>query len=304
MHEFVGRPPPYAILSHMWNKYEVTLQDFNHFESRERLGAFSKIRATCQLAQKQGLGYAWIDSCCIDKTSSSELGEAINAMFRWNRDAEICYAFLEDIAPGDAPLYDADQPSLRSEAPHSGTTTTASIGFGHSRWFTRGWTLQELIAPRRVDFYNQNWEKIGEKSTMSEALAKTTGIDAFILDGSADLQQVSVGRRMSWAVDRETKREEDIAYSLLGIFNVNLPLIYGEGSNRAFMRLQEKILQQTDDHTIFAWRGTPSIGNASEAHGLLATSPNDFRNFWSESRRFGSRLSSSPDVPADNLARI
>lgn len=307
IHEFVGRPPPYAILSHTWGEREVTLQDFHKLRSRERLHGFAKIRDACKLAQKQGLGYAWIDTCCIDKTSSAELSEAINSMFKWYRDAEICYAYLEDID------HQLDGVKRRGASKASGGTTTTQgpLGFGHSRWFSRGWTLQELIAPTNVEFYDRNWNRIGDKATMRDALAKATGIDAFILDGTADLEQVSVGRRMSWAVGRETKRDEDMAYSLLGIFNANIPLIYGEGATRAFVRLQEKILQQTDDHTIFAWRADPSDGNDSEARGLFATSPNDFRNFQSVSRRLsGSNISSvgpaTPpwSFPVDNLARI
>lgn len=299
MHDFVGRPPGYAILSHTWGKGEVTFQDFYYPESRERLRGFAKIKAACQQAQRENIGYAWVDSCCIDKTSSSELGEAINSMFKWYRDAAVCYAFLEDITLEDVPLYKGD----------TGLSTTATIGFGHSKWFTRGWTLQELIAPQRVDFYNQKWQKIGEKRAMSEALARTTGIDAFILNGTGDLQQVSVGRRMSWAAGRETERPEDIAYSLLGLFDANIPLIYGEGT-RAFLRLQEKILEQADDHTIFAWRGTTSDGyalnNRDRGCGLFAASPNDFQNFLSGPQLVEPRSSEKAVTvrSADNLARI
>jgi hypothetical protein len=315
MHEFVGRsPPPYAILSHTWGREEVTFQDYHYPTTRERLLGFAKIRATCQQARREGLEYAWVDACCIDKTSSSELGEAINSMFRWYREASICYAYLEDITAEDAPRDSSNavvgdgriRGSHGSSGSGSGSgSTTATIGFGHSRWFTRGWTLQELIAPRTVDFYNQDWHKIGEKKTMSKALAQATGIDTFILEGTADLQQVSVGRRMSWAVNRETARPEDAAYSLMGLFDANLPLIYGEGATRAFIRLQEKILQQTDDHTIFAWRGTSEPESANERHGLFATSPNDFRNFLSEARPLDrSKMSALPSIPTDNLARI
>lgn len=309
LHDFVGRrPPPYAILSHTWGSRELTLQDFHDHELRQRLPGFAKVEATCRQARKEGLAYAWVDSCCIDKTSSSELGESINSMFKWYRDAAVCYAFLEDVATGDVPAYTPPK-SLAVLGPE-GRSTTTSIGFGRSRWFTRGWTLQELIAPRRVDFYNREWEMIGEKRTMSASLAKTTGIDSFILDGTADLQQVSVGRRMSWAANRETAREEDMAYSLLGLFDAHIPLIYGEGGTRAFVRLQEKILEQTDDHTIFAWRGTSLTDGGAlpndEARGLFATSPNDFQNFLSEPRLLDlkKRTETKGNIPTDNLARI
>ncbi|KAJ4855764.1 heterokaryon incompatibility protein (HET) domain-containing protein [Trichoderma breve] len=221
LQQFLGKPPPYAILSHTWGQEEVSFQDFQSPERRERLAGFSKINATCKKAYSHGLDYAWVDTCCIDKTSSAELSESINSMFKWYKNSAIAYAFLEDY------------PSP-------------------NRWFTRGWTLQELIAPEQLEFYNRSWDKVAEKTAIAKELAVITGIDAFVLDGSAPLQQVSVGRRLSWAANRETTREEDLAYCLFGLFDVNMPLIYGEGG-KAFLRLQEHILQQSDDHTIFAW---------------------------------------------------
>ncbi|KAL7900318.1 heterokaryon incompatibility domain-containing protein [Trichoderma sp. SZMC 28014] len=270
LHQFHGKPPPYAILSHTWGQEEVSFQDF-HSPLREKLAGFPKIRATCKKAYSHGLDYAWVDTCCIDKTSSSELSEAINSMFKWYRNSAIAYAFLEDY------------PSPKTE---KSTLTTAAVGFGHSRWFTRGWTLQELIAPPRLEFYNRSWEKIAEKTAVAKQLAVITGIDAFVLDGSGPLQQVSVGRRLSWAANRETTRKEDLAYSLFGLFDVYMPLIYGEGG-RAFLRLQEHILQQSDDHTIFAWRAATPSKDPDMTYGLFAKSPRDFHNFVDKSYRKG-----------------
>lgn len=226
LRQFHDKPPPYAILSHTWGREEVSFQDFQSPYLREKLAGFSKIRSTCKKAYSHGLDYAWVDTCCIDKTSSAELSEVINSMFKWYKNSAIAYAFSEDY-----PYQKIEKASL----------ITTSIGFGHSRWFTRGWTLQELIAPRRLEFYNKSWEKIAEKAAIAKELAVITGIDAFVLDGSGPLQQVSVGRRLSWAANRETTREEDLAYSLFGLFVVNMPLIYGEGG-KAFLRLQEHIL--------------------------------------------------------------
>ena len=269
--EFLGKAPPYAILSHTWGKQEVSFQDFHSPAFRQanlHSAGYAKIVATCDQARRQGLEYVWIDTCCIDKTSSAELGEAINSMFRWYRDAAICYAFLEDV-------------DLGHTSTHAGTEGIqgmfGAMGFGHSRWFTRGWTLQELIAPRNLEFYNKHWTKIGEKTSLAEPLQNITGVDEFVLKGGP-LEQVSVGRRMSWASDRQTTREEDVAYSLLGIFNVNMPLIYGEG-RRAFQRLQEQILRQSDDHTLFAWQSSTTESEQDRATGLLARSPNEFRKF-------------------------
>ncbi|PNP55780.1 hypothetical protein THARTR1_04000 [Trichoderma harzianum] len=184
-------------------------------------------------------------------------------MFKWYKNSAIAYAFLEDY------------PSPRIE---KSALNTTSVGFRHSRWFTRGWTLQELIAPQRLEFYNKSWEKIAEKTAIAKELSVVTGVDAFVLNGSGPLQQVSVGRRLSWAANRETTREEDLAYSLFGLFDVYMPLIYGEGE-RVFLRLQEHILQQSDDHTIFAWRAATPPTDADMTYGLFAKSPRDFHNF-------------------------
>ncbi|KAL7914208.1 heterokaryon incompatibility domain-containing protein [Trichoderma velutinum] len=287
LQQFHGKPPPYAILSHTWGQEEVSFQDFHSPDVREKLAGFSKIRSTCKKAYSHGLDYAWVDTCCIDKTSSAELREAINSMFKWYKNSTIAYAFLEDY------------PSPKIEKP---ALSTASVGFGHSRWFTRGWTLQELIAPQRLEFYNKSWEKIAEKRAIAKELAVITGIDAFVLDGSGPLQQVSLGRRLSWAANRETTREEDLAYCLLGIFDVYMPLIYGE-EGRAFLRLQEQILQQSDDHTIFAWRAETPSTDPDMAYGLLAKSPRDFHNFANGSWRRG-LLEYTTHSRFDRLVRV
>jgi hypothetical protein len=304
--EFFGKRPPYAILSHTWGNHEVSFQDFlsspalrqadTSFTTGDGRGAgYAKIRATCAQARKQGLDYVWIDTCCIDKTSSAELGEAINSMFLWYRDAAICFAFLEDVDVGHT-----TPASSLSGVPGA----FGAMGLGHSRWFTRGWTLQELIAPRNLEFYNKHWTKIGEKSSLAEPLHNITGVDEFVLKGGP-LEQVSVGRRMSWASDRQTTREEDLAYSLLGIFNVNMPLIYGEG-RRAFQRLQEQILRQSDDHTLFAWQSSTTDHDQNRATGLLAQSPNDFRKFRDSVDGTGAfqRWEGVSLIPIDQIVRV
>ncbi|OTA70565.1 HET-domain-containing protein [Hypoxylon sp. EC38] len=235
--------PPYAILSHTWHEEEVTYEDWNklpRWKVRRKKG-FKKIKYCCKQAAKDGLKWVWIDTCCIDKKSSAELTESINSMFRWYQNAAVCYAYLADV-PTD----------LKNLAA--------------SRWFTRGWTLQELLAPSEVVFYSDDWHRVGTKSELSSSISKITGIQETYLSGT-DMQSASVGQRMSWAARRQTSREEDIAYCLLGIFDVNMSLIYGEGQ-KAFQRLQEEIMKAyPEDHTLFAW-GT--------VFGLLAQSPKDF----------------------------
>jgi len=153
-------------------------------------------------------------------------------MFRWYKNAEVCYVYLPDVVW-------CEDISIMSER------------LSRSRWFTRGWTLQELIAPLKVEFYATDWRKIATKDELCGLLSSITSIDEHILRGGR-LDDVSVARRMSWASCRKTSRIEDIAYSLLGIFDVNIPLIYGEGS-KAFQRLQKAIMNASYDQSLFAW---------------------------------------------------
>jgi len=287
LQEFIGKVPPYAILSHTWGDRETTLQEFQTRTYRKGSREIAKIFATCRQARSQGLDYAWVDTCSIDKTSSTELGEAINSMFKWYREAAVCYAFLEDVS--------TKQPA---EPKRICTPTSGGIGLTNSRWFTRGWTLQELIAPSNMEFYDKDWNLIGEKQDMISELRNITGIDAFVLQGGP-LEQVSIARRMSWAAYRQTSREEDIAYSLLGIFGVNMPLLYGEGA-RSFLRLQEEILKQSADQTLFAWRATDSGADKAEARGLFAHSPREFQNFLD----IGEKSAQRSEQAKDNLMRL
>jgi hypothetical protein len=220
--------PPYAILSHTWgrNGDEVTFKDLIDGTGKSKPG-FKKIRFGGEQARLDGLRYIWLDTCCIDKSSSAELQEAINSMFRWYRDAAKCYVYLADVS------FDANYMFFQPwDSPES--------TFPKSRWFTRGWTLQELIAPASVEFFSKEGNKLGDKSSLEEFIRDTTGICVEALRGSS-LSEFSISERMMWAAKRKTKREEDKAYSLLGIFGVHMPLIYGEGTEHAFKRLEEEI---------------------------------------------------------------
>jgi len=234
--------PLYAILSHTWGESEITFQDIEGDEAEKKV-EYEKIRNICDVAAAHGFDYVWIDTCCIDKTSSAELSEAINSMYRWYQDSGVCCAYLADVPPN---------------------------AFSKSKWFTRGWTLQELIAPSTVINLDQKWQEIGTKSSLQQVISKITGIPTnMLLEG--DLDGASVAQRMSWASERKTTRVEDLAYCLMGMFGINMPLLYREGE-RAFTRLQEEIIKVSDDHSLFAWK-------SSEKHGgLLATSPAAFFN--------------------------
>ena len=278
---WVERPEEtkYAILSHVWAKSpdeppEQTYQDVlaiqaqvkvdraqnrNLPEDEVLLRLSPKIRKCCEQARKDGVELAWVDSCCIDKTSSSELTEAINSMYSWYATSAVCYAFLHDV------------PSF--EDPHN-----PESAFRKSVWFTRGWTLQELIAPITVLFFSEDWVKIGGKHALSTVVEDVTGINVEILAHQCSVDSVSVARRMYWASRRVTTRKEDEAYSLMGIFGVNMPTIYGEGEG-AFFRLQEEILKSVPDQSIFAWdleRIHPTAESMASARLLLAPSPKAF----------------------------
>jgi ankyrin repeat protein len=236
--------PSYAILSHTWEAEEVTFQDMELGRATSKKG-WAKVKDSCSMARKNGFDYVWLDTCCIDKTSSAELSEAINSMYHWYQEATVCYAFLADVSD--------------------------LAGLPKSKWFTRGWTLQELIAPSSMIFFSQTWEELGTKATLDQVISERTKIPKAILSGDQDLEAASVAQRMSWAADRRTTRREDLAYCLMGIFSINMPLLYGEGE-RAFIRLQEEIMRVSDDHSLFAWKYPNGRG------GLLAVSPAAFKD--------------------------
>ncbi|KAH7115447.1 hypothetical protein B0J13DRAFT_572157 [Dactylonectria estremocensis] len=235
--EFVGdNIPPYAILSHTWGEdcEEVTFKDLVEGIGKSKLG-YEKIRFCGKQSANDNLQFFWVDTCCIDKSSSVELSEAINSMFRWYHNAAKCYAYLSDVSISG---------SVRNTLSSQQIWKTA---FRHSRWFTRGWTLQELVAPTCVELFSLEGERLGDKASMVQEIQEITGISIQALQGSP-LPRFSVDERMSWARSRETKREEDAAYSLLGIFGVHMPLIYGEGRRNAFIRLQREIQESSRDY--------------------------------------------------------
>jgi hypothetical protein len=226
--------PPYAILSHTWGDGEVSFQDIHRPNAASKAG-YKKIKYACRHALREGLDYVWVDTCCIDKTSSVELSEAINSMFRWYQNAVYCYAYLADVP-------DEDRTEVGS----------ADSAFARSRWFTRGWTLQELLAPSELKFFSSGGRNIGSKNRLRTHISRITGISEAFLNGTDSLSQASVARRMSWASRRTTTRTEDLAYCLLGIFGISMPMLYGEG-DKAFVRLQEEIMKSSDDQSLFAW---------------------------------------------------
>lgn len=230
----------YGIHTSARSSFPDTLQDTDpRLLDAIRARLSSKIRRCCDYARARGCAYLWIDTCCIDKTSSAELSEAINSMFTWYSLADVCYVFLSDVSANDDP---AEKDS----------------SFRRSMWFKRGWTLQELIVPSKNVFLSKDWRMIGTKTSLAPVIEGVTGIDTGILLHTRQLHTVSVSDRMAWAAGRETTRIEDEAYCLMGIFGVRLPIIYGEGS-QAFVRLQEEIMRRIPDQSLFLWGIEPQI---------------------------------------------
>ena len=255
----------YAILSHRWVGREVDHDEIVELakmpveerdEIRQRDG-YRKILDSCEQAKKDGYEWLWVDTCCIDKRSSAELSEAINSMYRWYENAKVCYAYLHDV------------PDPRF--PTAKDIWKCPDFCGWPEWFSRGWTLQELIAPSNVQFLNKNWQSIGDKRTLAPTLRKITGIPEHILIHGLCGNRPCVAQIVSWAARRRTTRVEDRAYSLMGLLDVNMPMLYGEGK-KAFHRLQLEIIRASNDQSIFAWDCTVQTGS------ILADDP---IHFWS-----------------------
>ena len=281
-----GAAPKYAILSHTWSNDEVSYQDIQNLETARQKVGFEKIQCTCEQAKIHGLQYAWVDTCCIDKSSSHELAESISSMFAWYQKAAVCYVYLVDV-PGKCPRLEGDRLVLPSGL-------RWIVAFEESRWWTRGWTLQELIAPPHVLFFGEAWNFIGALADLVGRVSGITKIPLGVLDHSRPVSDFSVARRLSWSALRHTTRTEDHAYSLFGILEVNMPLLYGEGS-QSFERLQEEIIRKSTDQSIFAWDALPN--GSSEL--LLAPSPYCFLN-CTRMRRLHGRAASESSFHMNN----
>ena len=230
--------PPYAILSHTWSsdeRDEVKLQDIKDGTGSQKTGS-QKLLFCREQAKHDGLQYFWVDTCCIDQTNLVELSEAINSMFRWYKKAAKCYVYLLDVSVNKK---------------HGEAHMEWESAFRNSRWFTRGWTLQELLAPTVVEFYSRDGIRLGDKRSLEHQIAEITRIPIGALRGDK-LSRFNIDKRFSWAESRRTTKEEDKAYCLLGVFDISLPLIYGEGQSKAMKRLQREIRESgsNEPHSI------------------------------------------------------
>ncbi|KAI1074017.1 HET-domain-containing protein [Whalleya microplaca] len=246
--------PQYAILSHTWgNKNEeVTFSEL--------------IPKSCHNAVDRGCDYVWIDTCCIDQSSSAELSYGINSMFRWYKNSSICIVYLADYHDQEWRIHTMPRPC---------------------RWFTRGWTLQELIAPKHVVFFNAKWARLGRKKDLVDSIQQITKIDKGLLLHDSplreSLREYSISHKMAWASNRQTQRPEDRVYSLLGIFGICMPVLYGEGVSGAFRRLQLEIIKETSDMSIFAW-GSQNNSQGSKPHSFCSILAESLEQFQFEKR--------------------
>jgi hypothetical protein len=307
LHEFFDENvPSYGILSHTWVEgEEVSYQEMSNLSpSAKTKSGYKKITKCAERVKQLGFDYVWIDSCCIDKSSSAELTESINSMYRWYEKSETCLAYMVDVHLDENTL---DESNLEKDpeliGPKGSKTLRRYPGFSSSRWFTRGWTLQELIAPRNLEFYDSDWRIIATIQDVAREIEKFTAIPkAVLLSGATEAY--CVAEKMKWASKRATTRREDMAYCLLGLFDINMPLLYGEG-DRAFKRLQEEILKSSEDLSIFLWQD--SDDSECVHRGLLAQSPAEFSNFalswacvaehWTTPEDFHDKTWTTPQQP-------
>ncbi|KAF1951964.1 HET-domain-containing protein [Byssothecium circinans] len=246
----VSRVPDYAILSHRWLEYEVSYSDmFNLTDEIKQTNGYKKIVHCCKQAASVGLDYVWIDTCCVNKQDKDEVAYAINAMFAWYRKSQVCYCYMYDVPKNDLDLEHKDSK------------------FRTSQWFTRGWTLQELLAPLYLIFFNHDWEEIGTKSSFKGIIAEITGIapSIVVLNQGGD---VSVAQRLAWAAERQTQVAADKSYCLTDLGTINSIGSVEEDEEKAFFRLQVQMLKTSDDQSLFCWQEPP--GENRPSAGLLA----------------------------------
>ncbi|RII24862.1 hypothetical protein CUC08_Gglean005676 [Alternaria sp. MG1] len=255
--DFRGKTiPPYAILSHRWSDSEILIEDILNRAYKKKEEGYRKLQFCAEQAAQDELQYFWIDTCCIDRWNNNERSKAINSMFQWYKDAARCYVFLSDVS-----VSTAIEPVQRSDWEAS---------FRASAWFTRGWTLQELIAPVSVEFFSCEGHPIGDKASLDQLIHEITGIPLAALR-NCPLDQFTTSERETWAGNRKTTEEEDIVYCLLGILGVSMPTAYGEGEESAGSRLQTELEGASNAPSIIPFSRNPRfVGRESQLAELEA----------------------------------
>lgn len=292
--DFGSRMPdePYAILSHRWTDYEITYRQYRDLDKsslrrqvpQDHASGLSKILWGCHMARLDNIRYFWIDTCCINRNNEddqTELSSSIMSMWKWYHEAATCYAYLSTISSTAAEVAkDVWAFTTRRVAEYKYFGDRVPI-----EYFTRGWTLQELLAPRRVMFFNAQWAFIGTRLQLVEQVCNATNIAKQYINSNESIRLASTAARLSWACGRETTREEDRVYSLLGLFGINIDIRYGEGYENAFLRLQKEIVENDPSEDIFAW-----TSDKLSTSGLLApdidcfVNSGDIDRIWSQDK--------------------
>jgi hypothetical protein len=266
----------FSVLSEWLDSVQEGQDPFvGHEHDKKFRRSIEKIKNACHIARADKLKWLWIDTCCINKSSDAEAAESIRSTYRWYRTAKICYAYLYDVdsTAGGTRKLQASTTLRHGEDQRSDSPDAI--------WFERGWTLQELLAPKAVRFYDFDWREIGTKADVARDIAAAAGINARYLGDDRAFRKASIATKMSWLANRRTTRCEDIAYSTLGIFGVSdFSPLYGEGMN-AFLRLQKALVPRQDE-SLYAWTMPASekrlcTGWATNEWGLLAPWPACFK---------------------------
>ena len=263
-----GQEGNYAILSHRWTDDEIDFDSYMQLDKTPLQSqqppygyntGLGKVWWGCYMARQQQLQYFWIDTCCIRKTSSSELNRSIVSMFKWYADAAVCYAYL---ASATEPLEYLQRSRQAFLDPTDFDGKSNKEKRRPKEWFTRGWTLQELLDTKEMEILDARWNHIGSRKNLRKQIVAATNILPIYLN---NFRIAGIAAKLSWASERETEEEEDRVYSLFGLFGVSIDVRYGEGGRSAFLRLQEEIIKNSQDESIFAW-----TSNRYESSGLLA----------------------------------
>ncbi|KAJ8454213.1 hypothetical protein ONZ45_g19390 [Pleurotus djamor] len=257
----------FAILSHRWEDEELLYADMRSLSGLAmKKKGYAKFTSFVEAAKVYGCRYVWVDTFCINKDSSAELDESIRSMYNWYKSSHVCIVYLA----GDQDSYPPDGNDLRS---------------WNDEWFNRGWTLQELLAPKRLKFFWKDWSRVDDTPydlirDPDEQVQSPSKFKASVIERGAGMSNYDLLNYkpspenahlvFQWITQRRTTRPEDLAYCMIGLLDLQLPIAYGEGEERAFYRLQMECVQNTDNRSIFKWGSTLQ---ASRWNCMLYESP-------------------------------
>lgn len=259
--EFGSDAPPYGTFSARWEDDTLGHEDLPSPQTAHQRPAFQALQRACSECQNHGLQWLWNDAVCINRRSIDALSKTLNSLAEIYRKSRLCIVYLHDLFDTEASHFDVER------------------GLSSCSWIKHVWMLPQLIFSTVLQFYDAQWMHIGSKRQLSAELSRITAIEEGVLDGSESLEDYPNCVKMSWAAGLSAEAIEDVAYSLLAVFNVNMTIRYGEGME-SFLRLQEEILKNTDDYSLLAWQPIPN----QSYRGLLAHSPLEYSHFKNKSK--------------------